>query len=301
MGETEIIRLKPNLMGINGTDCSHAAKVRRGMGYLKTILADSINGKKDDVSLRLATKCLINAARYGSEEGRRYAVEALSLLRDQVNVKRELIEIAKHDASAVVREAAEKGLREIRERSELDIARADAEMLLGLVYTDERSAQMKYIGTVFSAVEKIFTETGKPGKERDVWVAALQLRSFGADSTDMQAMRETIRPNDLDIIRKNVENALIHAVIHGDERTRKEAERGLLNIGSARIMQILQAISARERDETGTFNETGKRARKVLESVQQRMFGKSFPPPIPAQPAKVRNSNLPKPIGRVVR
>ncbi|MEW6035528.1 MAG: hypothetical protein AB1529_02855 [Candidatus Micrarchaeota archaeon] len=236
----------------------------------------------DGTYLEAARVCLLNAMHYGSPETSTYAYEAVSLIPDNkasdylldaawgtegesrakalgalfahygddtvalytisilakenLDVRAEVAQIAKGN------EAAGRIMAGLRHGDELDTARADKEMLLETEYPDPTCPQRTYIEMVFNAVETALSPAGG-GRGVDYETSVKQLATWGADPG---GMADLFDKHSLKLIRRNVENALLHVLAtHPDCGVREEAAAGLKKIGSDRVEAVLERIVER--------------------------------------------------------
>ena len=99
-------------------------------------------------------------------------------------------------------------------------------------------------------------------------------------------MKELIDPHSLGMVRKNVENALVHALIHGDSKMAQDAKEGIRKSSSERVLKILDRVADRERSEDGQLNAKGSMIRSLVAEIQKKKFGHSLPPPLPRRASK---------------
>jgi hypothetical protein len=240
-------------------------------------------GVVDGRAAEIAKACLVNAALNGGEETRRYSVEALAQFTNDMQLKQILVAIEKADRGAV-KEAASYALRTIRENDEIETARADRDSVL-FEYPEGQSPQSVYIDMIFTAVETVLTKTGK---KDEVKIAVKQLTCFGANP---EPMAELIDEPNMGLIQRNVENALVHALVHGDQGIADEAKIGIRKIGSDRVMTILDRVVERERGEDGTLTAKGSEVRELVAEMQRAKFGHTKPP-LPPRKRTARQPRL---------
>ena len=127
----------------------------------------------------------------------------------------------------------------IRNRDELEGAESDLDFLRNYVLIPEEKfpAERLYVEMVFDSVAKVLNGCGKGEKKTAVAVLAASGASPGSLADNMDA-------HTLKLIRRNVENALLHALHSPD--TRETAARGLERIGSDRVEDLLEKIARRE-------------------------------------------------------
>lgn len=239
-------------------------------------------GMLNEQETEVAKKCLLNAAMNGDEYSRKYAVEALAHIINDGALKRQLVELERTGSERVT-DAASYSLRTIREKDEVDTLKADLECLTGIEYTDVTSPQRWYIDIVFDAVERVLTQIGSQKKRQEVLVALKQLSSYGITA---EKMDELIDPHSLGMIRKNVENALVHALVHGDKQMVEEAKIGIRKSSSERVMKILDKVADRQRNDDGSLNAKGSMIRALVAEMQRKKFGHSLPPPLPPRASR---------------
>ncbi len=239
-------------------------------------------GMLDGEERQVAKKCLLNVALYGDEYSRKFAVEALAHFTDDGVLKKQLVEL-EHTCSEPVTNAASYSLRTIREKDEVETAKADLGTLSEIEYPDVTSPQRWYLDIVFDAVETVLTRINDTEKRQEVLVALKQLSAYGADPGPM---RELIDSHSLGMVRKNVENALVHAIVHGDAKMVEDAKEGIRKSSSQRVLKILDRVADRERGEDGQLNAKGTMIRALVAEIQKKKFGHSLPPPLPKKASR---------------
>jgi hypothetical protein len=290
--------------------------ISTGAALMKVAQGETSDGRFAEV----AEGCLVNALRFANAEVTVYAAEALSAVghdaRDQLSdriwegtmrkdaieayitlfkqdkvalytlvvmaeksydVRKELSGIARDTDNAISRLAGQV-MAQIRIRDELDSVVQDREFLCDLL-PDSTSPQRAYIECVFDSVERIL---GGAPTDLEYQIALKQLSTFGADPG---AMKELLDDHTLKLIKKNVENALLHALATSGFKA--IAAAGLEKIGSDRIEHILERIEARGGEGAHTASETLERirGRKVEETME---FIPQKPPKLPAREQKPR-------------
>jgi hypothetical protein len=230
----------------------------------------------------VAKKCLLNAALNGDEYSRKYAVEALAHFTDDYSLKKILVSLEESEAGQITK-AASYSLRAIREKDEVETARADLGTLSEIEYPDVTSPQRWYLEIVFDAVETVLTKIKDENRGQEVLVALKQLAAYGAAPGPM---KELIDEHSLGMVKKNVENALVHALVHGDERMAEDAKEGLRKSSSERVITILNKVADRERAEDGQLTEKGSMIRALVAEIQKKKFGHSLPPPLPKKASR---------------
>ncbi|MBU0532368.1 hypothetical protein KKB44_02640 [Candidatus Micrarchaeota archaeon] len=228
--------------------------------------------------LELAKRCLINVVKNGHENSQVFAVEGLRNFEDRTGIREELLRIAQRKNDAQLMKAIEGSLAEIRIKNEIEIAHADRKLILETDYYDDTTPGKLYIDIIFGAVETVFTDMGK--NNYAVMGAIVQLSRAGIKSANMDGILDV---GTQQIIAKNIENALLHALTHGTEEMREEAKQGLVEIGSDRTMQILDRIAERER------NEIGKTARTAFARIHSKKYPGIAPPPPPSARKAIAN------------
>ncbi len=113
----------------------------------------------------------------------------------------------------------------------------------------------------------------------------------------VQKLKTTLERRSLGLVRRNVENALIHAFVNGDGEVRETAKAGLIGLGSENVLYILRKISDREWKE-GQRTETGTRVKEVFQEIQFRRNRQSAPPPPPDSVRMNGKSSRPPPPPR---
>jgi hypothetical protein len=256
---------------------SGAAVVRVKAGLVES---KGFDGEK---FLELAKRCLLNAVKDGTDETRLFAVEALrNFSGEQHEIKKELIKLASISNDTKLMEAVMESLEQIRPYEEAEIARSDLQMIME-ANADDTGPVKLYTEMVFGAVEDIYTLMGQPLLNDDLKVAVMQLNNCGIGSKENTdgLMLDDIT---VQLIRKNVENALVYALRSSDEGIRADAVEALTELGGSRVEAILQKVSEREARDDG-MTTTGKAAREVLVRIH-RKEKPELPPPLP--PAALR-------------
>lgn len=200
-----------------------------------------------------------------------FVIEALRNL-DGPEIRDGLVSIIQNGFGKTVKCAAGQSIGPIRIREELSMAKTDREFLLASTYPDPTGPQSMYVECIFGAVETAYSPIAD-GVE--MAIAIKQLSSFGARG---EVVRELFDADSLTLITRNVENALLHALMHPDAKIREGAARGLQSIGSDRVEGILERIVAR----IGDGNETGALASEALSIIRgnkAEVFEVEFKPP----------------------
>jgi hypothetical protein len=239
-------------------------------------------GFDTDRFLKLAKRCLLKAVGQGTDETRLFAVEALrNFSGKQHEVKERLVGLARITNDAKLMGAIMESLEQIRPYEEAEVARSDLRMILEA--NDDIGPTKLYSEMVFSAIENVYTLMGQPLLNDELKVAVMQLKNCGIGSKDKA---EGLMLDDITVqlIRKNVENALVYALRSDEEGIRADAVEGLSQLGGSRVEAILQRISEREARDDG-MSATGKAARQVLLNLH-RKEKPNLPPPLP--PAALR-------------
>jgi hypothetical protein len=231
---------------------------------------------------QVAKKCLLNVALHGDEYSRKYAVEALANIADDHQLKKILVAL-EEKCSGEVTKAASYSLRTIRERDEVETAKADLGTLSEIEYPDVTSPQRWYLDIVFDAVETVLTRINDTEKRQEVLVALKQLAAYGANPGPME---ELIDPHSIGMVKKNVENALVHALIYGEPKMVEDAKEGIRKSSSDRVIGILNKVADRERTEDGQLSARGSMIRTLVAEMQKKKFGHSLPPPLPKRASK---------------
>ncbi|HSB47537.1 MAG TPA: hypothetical protein VLD37_05975 [Candidatus Bilamarchaeum sp.] len=191
-------------------------------------------------------------------------------------IRNEISLIAKSDEATAG--AAGAVMSYARNRDELDSAVQDRKFLCEEVIQDPTSPQMAYVECVFDSVEKALGPSPRTETERMGYQVALkQLTTFGVDPG---AMKELLDSHTLKVIRRNVENALLHALMSGNFTSL--ACQGLERIGSDRVEEILDRIVSRE----GEGTPVGAAASETLASIRGKKLEEvlEFVPPKPPRP-----------------
>lgn len=233
--------------------------------------------------LELAKRCLLKAVQNGTEETKMFAVEALrNFSGKQHDIKEQLVRLAKATNDPKLMETVMESLEQMRPYEEAEVARSDLRMVLEA--NDDVGPSKLYAEMVFGAVEEVYTLMGQPLLNDDLKVAVMQLKNCGIGSKEKT---EGLMLDDITVqlIRKNVENALVYALRSDDELIRADAVEALSLLGGSRVEAILQRVSAREARDDG-MSSTGKAAREVLLNLH-RKERPNLPPPLP--PAALRD------------
>jgi hypothetical protein len=249
------------------------------------------NGFDSERYLDLAKRSLLHIVYYGHEHARVFAVEGLRNFRDSNGIKKELLSIAKARNDAQLMAAIMGSLDQLRVNEEIEIARADRQMMMDVGQYDETEPGRLYADMLFSAVETVLAKNFEEEARDEVKIAVMQLARSGIDSEPTAGLLDDLSQK---LVRKNVENALIHALRNKDEEIREEAIEGLCTLGGGRVTNILMRISEREVADND-LTATGKAAREVLLRIH-RKENPALPPPIP--PAALRKRK-PQPRLRV--
>jgi hypothetical protein len=218
-----------------------------------------------------------------------FVIEALRNL-DGPEIKGGLVSIIQNGFGNTVKCAAGQSIGPIRIREELSMAKTDREFLLASAYPDPTGPQSMYVECIFSAVETAYSPMAG-GVE--MAIAIKQLSSFGARG---EVLRELFDADSLTLITRNVENALLHALMHPDAKIREGAASGLQSIGSDRVEDILDRIVAR----VGQSSETGALASEALATIRGgkvEVLDDTFRPPrkasMPPPPPTLRPKSAP--------
>ncbi len=279
-----------------GMICSEKSLENVDKGKVKALVANGEQAYKHAISIgaavatgilkgegrQIAKRCLLNAALYGDEYSRKYAVEALAHFIDDYQLKKTLVALEEGGADEIT-VAASYSLRTIREKDEVETAKADLGTLSEIEYPDVTSPQRWYIDIVFDAVETVLTRINDSKKKQEVLVALKQLAAYGAAPGPME---ELIDSHSLGMVKKNVENALIHALVHGDDRMVEDAKEGIRKSSSDRVIGILNKVADRERNGNGNLSDKGSMIRNLVAEMQKKKFGHSLPPPLPRRTPK---------------
>lgn len=264
------------------------ASAKQAFKHAISIGAALASGMLDGEERQVAKKCLLNAAMNGDEYSRKFAVEALAHITDDGMLKKQLIELERTGSERVTN-AASYSLKTIREKDEVETMKADLECLTGIEYTDVTGPQRWYIEIVFDAVERVLTQIDNRKKRQEVLVALKQLSSYGATAGPME---ELIDKHSLGMIKKNVENALVHALVHGDRQMVEEAKDGIRKSSSERVIGILDKVADRQREESGALNSKGSMIRDLVAQMQKKKFGHSLPPPLPRKASRAPKQRM---------
>lgn len=228
-----------------------------------------------DRYLDLAKRCLENVARNGMAkmDTRKYAVEAFRNFEDaeaRQTVIRILNEARKTRTAPIIR-AARESLEYMKLWEEVKKVRAHKKRLTEAEDTEE-GLQRIYIDMTLTAVETVLTGMGDKKRSDDVLVAVNQLVISGADPA---AMKDMIGEKTMDVVRGDVETALLFALVKGDKRVKEDAKRGLVTIGSERVRGILKNMAQ------GRTDETAKIAWSALLDIQKKKNPGLPLPPFP--------------------
>ncbi|MBD3210950.1 hypothetical protein GF318_06245 [Candidatus Micrarchaeota archaeon] len=275
-----LLAFKPtHKLSFSKTISTGAAVVRVQNGNI------SCRGFDPDKFLELAKKCLINAAKKGNDYSKRFAVEALRNFNNREGIKEELLAIAQGRNDEKLMGAVFESLMHLRVDEELEVAQRDRKLILDNY--DETSPGRLYAEMLFDSIETVLRDTGRKEREQDVTVATMQLARSNIKS---EAPGEMLDEVSIKLAQKNIENALIHAMVNGEGRSREEACEGLASIGGERVSFILDRISKREIKD-GTPTRAGDAARTTLLRIHKKEKP-TLPPPIP--PAAVRKEKARK-------
>lgn len=239
--------------------------------------------------VQLAKNCLFNAMNKGTEDVRKFAAEALRHIPD-ADVRQALAAVARDGEVPAVKEAAGESVAFIRTGREIDRARKVKQSLLTDGYPDPTSPQQMYVECVFSAVERVLGRRPATAVEKTEFeIAVRQLASSGAEPGEMAAFFDE---KSLQVMRTNVENALIYALTNGPSpRSKEDAAGGLEKIGGDRVEAILDRIVERH----GESDHTGRAASDALAGIRGRALEiyevsvpapKNRPPPPPRAPIR---------------
>jgi len=253
--------------------------------YAQTIsVGAGVVESNDDRTKEVAKKCLINVAQYGNSKSRRYAIEALELFQNDIGVRRLIGTIEQRDSDQELRKIAGSTMKSIRENDEIETAIADGEFLVETQYQDPTLPQRMYIETVFDAVVGVLSDPNPSEANTNTMVLMKQLTTFGVAPGPMEGLIDSY---DFRKIKKNIANAMIHALVFGDEKIQKMAASAIEKICAREdevgknTLKILDRVATRHRNDTGYMNETGSRIRTLVAKIQKSKFGKSLPPPLP--------------------
>ncbi|MBU0527677.1 hypothetical protein KKE92_04300 [Candidatus Micrarchaeota archaeon] len=253
--------------------------------YAQTIsVGAGVVDSTDDRTREVAKKCLINVAEYGNSKARRFAIEALELFPADMMVRKIVGKIEQTDPDPVLRKIAGAVMKAIRENDEIESAIADGEFLVETQYQDPTMPQRMYIEAIFDAVVEILRDPKPSEANTKIMVLMKQLTTFGVAAGPMG---ELIDNHDLLKIRKNVVNAMVHALVFGDEKIQKMAASAIEKVCAREdavgrsTLKILDRVATRHRNDIGDMNETGARIRVLVAKIQKSKFGKSLPPPLP--------------------
>jgi hypothetical protein len=210
-------------------------------------------------------------------------IYSLAVMADEKReIKLELGSLSKSDDDRHIAKVAGIAMSYVRNRDELDSAVQDRRFLCDDIIQDPTTPQMMYVECVFDAVEKVLGAGPRTDIEKMEYQAALkQLTTFGADPGAMKGLLDN---HTLKLIRRNVENALLHALVASDFRDLACA--GLEKIGSDRIEEVLDKIVAR----IGESSPAGIAASEALENIRGRKIEETIvfvppkPPKIPSRP-----------------
>jgi hypothetical protein len=218
--------------------------------------------------------------------GDKAAVHSLAVMAEKNNeIKREVSLMAKGSDEALSKLAGSV-MAQVRNRDELDSAVQDRKFLCEDILQDPTTPQRAYVECVFDAVERVLGSRNGSSRTTEYQVALKQLASFGADPG---AMKDLLDSHTLKLVRRNVENALLHAVAKSEFG--EIAAAGLEKIGSDRVEEILERIVARE----GEKSACGLLASETLERIRGRKVEETmeFIPPVPKKtPPKDRRERL---------
>ncbi len=255
---------------------SHAHLAIIGVGAMVVrINSGEVQSKDVDKPwyLAMAKRCLISAI-HANEEAIKAAKEkgapvgdmeqnvifVIEALRNAEgsDIKAELVAIVKNGFGQQVKDVAGESIRPIRIRTEAEDARADREFLLETVYPDPTTPQRMYVECIFSAVDTVYSGRAS---ETEAAIALRQMATFGAQPGEIGSLFDA---HSLKLITRNVENALLHALVNGNKPHREVAAAGLEKIGSDRVEEILERIVAR----TGESSEAGALASETLANIR---------------------------------
>jgi len=253
--------------------------------YAQTIsVGAGVIDSRDERTKQVAKKCLINVVEHGDDRARGYAIEALELFPGDMAVRKLIGTLEQTDPNPTIRKVAGAVMKAIRENDEIETAIADGEFLVETQYQDPTMPQRMYIETVFDAVVGILRDPKLSETNQNAMVLMKQLTTFGVAPGPME---ELIDSYDFRKVRRNIANAMVHALVFGDEKVQEMAASALEKICareddiSKSTLKILDRVATRHRDDKGSMNETGSRIRALVEKIQKSKFGKSLPPPLP--------------------
>ena len=239
-----------------------------------------IPGFDKEKFLKLAKRGLINVVRNGNPEAQPFAVEALRNFRDKEGIRAELLAIARERKDPRLMNAIIDSLMQLGLEGQLELVQRDKKMLYSTTCQDETLPGRLYIDMMFDAVEKVLLGVGNPEKNDEITIALTQLARSGIKGGPGGDLLDEAS---LEVVQKNVEDALLYALISGDKEQKEKAGEGLASIGGERVVTILSKLVRKEMP-SEVMSERGKAAKAVLARIYGDVTPKdvvSIPPPVP--------------------
>jgi hypothetical protein len=272
---------------------AYAPTIRTGAAVARLTSGAVPDGLNAEAYLALARQAFIKVLDQGSEDTKKYAIEALRHIKDH-GVQKILTQIARMSEIEILRSAAGDSMGYIRCGEELERAKADRQFLLETEYQDTTSPQVIYIDTIYAAVEFVLNMKRGDREDMGISVSLMQLVSFAEKPPQVEALFPSRNDKDnIGRMGRSVENALLHVLTTASPELKAKAAEGLVHMGSERVEGILEAIIQRE----GQAGDTGKAAYAALSRIwadQSEIFALPSLRPQPAAGKAVAGSGLRK-------
>lgn len=265
-------------------DKAYVGTIQTGAAVARLTSGKEPEGMDKDAYLKLAKQGFMKMIEENEGDARTYAAEALRHIKDY-DVKMVLTNIARTSDISALKTAAQESMGHIRSTDELEQAMADKEFLLEVEYPDTTCPQVVYVDTLYSAIENALLMKKGKTEDQKLQISMMQLLSFTEKRPEIDYLFSSENDKDnLKRIERSVENALLNVLTNGSPQIKGRAAEGLVNIGSDRVENILDAITARE----GEASDTGKVSSEALSRIRGNKTEIFFLPDITPPPPSAK-------------